>query len=359
MYLVTNTKEYWPFILKLRNELRSNFISQDVISEEEHLGFMEKVGDKYYICLKEGIPAGWIGVIDNDIRLAVDPVFQRQGIGKFMLSEIKVAFPRASSKIFFENVSSQNLFKSLDIDFKVIYSKCVVIQGPQDYFDEIEKSYNSNYTIISTWDDFNKNTEFKYMNHKMNPIIYRNLSHKSPDHMITFTWNRFNYKDTEFKYITQKMPPSMCRNLNRQALSTYNGCLRAKEMGYKYVLKVRQDIVFTDIDSLIKILDINKFCFYTYYNLKNKKYLTDFMVGGPVDKMLELWDSYDIESGMCPEEHITKRFLNMKNRPSVEFLMKILIDNDIGCRWLKLGYDLRDNISQKEYDYTRWRYDNA
>ena len=49
---------------------------------------MEKYAAHYYICTENDIPIGFVGVINNDIRVATHPKHQSQGVGTFMISEL-------------------------------------------------------------------------------------------------------------------------------------------------------------------------------------------------------------------------------------------------------------------------------
>ena len=83
MKLVQNKPQYWEFIRCLRNneQIKSGFIEQEHISEDIHLKFMEKYGNMFYICLYKNKPAGYVGCINKDIRVAVHPNFQGKGVG--------------------------------------------------------------------------------------------------------------------------------------------------------------------------------------------------------------------------------------------------------------------------------------
>jgi hypothetical protein len=66
----------------------------------------------YRICLLDNEPAGFVGVIEDDIRVATDPKFKKMGIGKFMIEEIMKEFPTAFAKVKIENIASLKLFSS-------------------------------------------------------------------------------------------------------------------------------------------------------------------------------------------------------------------------------------------------------
>ena len=73
---------------------------------------MEKYGTMYYICLVDDEPAGFVGVIDKDIRVATHPSFQQKGVGKFMINELMKKCPQAFAKVKIENKASLKLFES-------------------------------------------------------------------------------------------------------------------------------------------------------------------------------------------------------------------------------------------------------
>jgi len=113
MELVLNESKYWDFIRELRNTkgVKEGFINQSYITPEMHNDFMKKWGDNFYICIIDTKPAGYVGVIDNDIRVATHPYFQGVGVGTFMINEIMKLFPDAFAKVKLENEASIRLFK--------------------------------------------------------------------------------------------------------------------------------------------------------------------------------------------------------------------------------------------------------
>lgn len=104
---------YWNFIRELRNhpQVKLGFTQQKHISEKEHYRFMEKYGLHYFICLVDDIPAGYMGVVNNDIRVATHPDYQDMGIGKYMIEELLKRYPQAIAKIKLDNIASINLFE--------------------------------------------------------------------------------------------------------------------------------------------------------------------------------------------------------------------------------------------------------
>jgi len=111
--LVKNQKKYWEFIRLLRNDerVKGGFIQQEEIGIVQHIQYMSKYSDKFYICLANGKEAGYVGVINDDIRVATHPDFQGLGVGTFMINEVMKLHPTAFAKVKLENAASLKLFE--------------------------------------------------------------------------------------------------------------------------------------------------------------------------------------------------------------------------------------------------------
>lgn len=112
--LVHCTNQYWEFVRELRNndEVQDGFISTEYISEKMQEIYMSKYSDCYRIALADKKPAGYVGVIENDIRICTHPNFQGKGIGKFMLKQASLIWPKAVAKVKITNQASLKLFQS-------------------------------------------------------------------------------------------------------------------------------------------------------------------------------------------------------------------------------------------------------
>jgi ribosomal protein S18 acetylase RimI-like enzyme len=113
MELVRNNRRYWDFIRKLRNmkNVKEGFIQQEYITEMQHAEHMIIYNNNYWVCLSDGETAGYVGVIDDDIRVATHPAFQERGVGTFMINEVMKIFPDASAKVKIDNKASLKLFE--------------------------------------------------------------------------------------------------------------------------------------------------------------------------------------------------------------------------------------------------------
>lgn len=114
MKLVHCTPEYWEFVRILRNDVRvqDGFIQSTPISPEMQKEYMGKQAENFRIALIDDKPAGYVGVIDDDIRVCTHPDYQGQGLGKFMIEECMKLFPKAMAKIKVDNQASLKLFES-------------------------------------------------------------------------------------------------------------------------------------------------------------------------------------------------------------------------------------------------------
>ena len=112
--LVQNEEKYWNFIRDLRNDSRvkKGFVEQRHIEKPEHFFFMHEHVKSFYICLDGEVPVGYIGVINNYIRVATHPDYQGRGVAKFMLNKIISKYPDAIAKVKVSNDASLRLFES-------------------------------------------------------------------------------------------------------------------------------------------------------------------------------------------------------------------------------------------------------
>ena len=125
--LVENEPKYWDFIRSLRTMkgVREGFIEQVEISPKQQEKYMLKYGKMFHICLSDGEPVGFFGVIQDDIRIATHPNFQGMGVGKFMINKLVKMYPDAFAKVKVDNESSLKLFESCGFKKKYyILEKC-------------------------------------------------------------------------------------------------------------------------------------------------------------------------------------------------------------------------------------------
>lgn len=131
MKLVNCTEIYWEFVRNLRMDPRviNGFIEKSKITKQMQVEYMKKYSDCYRIAIMETSngdaiiqhPVGFVGVIDNDIRVCTHPDFQGKGVGKFMINSAMEIWPNAISKVKINNKASLRLFESCGFTKKYYY----------------------------------------------------------------------------------------------------------------------------------------------------------------------------------------------------------------------------------------------
>jgi len=120
-------RKYWEFVrlLRLNNNVSDGFIEKTNITRHQQESYMKQHSDCFRIALYNNQPAGYIGVINDDIRICTHPSFQRKGVGKFLIEESIKIWPTAFAKIKLSNKASQKLFESCGYEpkFLIYYKK--------------------------------------------------------------------------------------------------------------------------------------------------------------------------------------------------------------------------------------------
>jgi len=180
----------------------------------------------------------------------------------------------------------------------------IVIQGPSLYVNEVKNAWKNHKEdiIFSTW----IGSEKEYVE---NDNVIFNKYPSTNGH-----WN-FNY----------------------QKISSYNGLLKAKELGYTHAIKVRSDYLPTNDKNFVQLLDFNKInvmCWHytTFLWLKFPTfngYISDHLMAGPINEMIELWN---IKDNFCSAQTvITWSYINKLSK-SIDinyFLTKLDEKNDL------------------------------
>ena len=103
---------HWDTILEIRNENREGFGDSSMIHSGAHCKYMFNHFSNYLLCVEGDEVLGFIGHVNNDIRVATKKEHQRKGVGKFMVQQFCKRFPDCLAKIKMENVSSLKLFEA-------------------------------------------------------------------------------------------------------------------------------------------------------------------------------------------------------------------------------------------------------
>ena len=114
MELVYCDRKYWEFIRTLRNDKRvvSGFIQSTYITKDLQQNYKEKYSNCFRVALLYNEPVGYVGVIEDDIRVCTHPNHQGRGVGKFMINKCMEIWPTAFAKVKVDNQASLKLFES-------------------------------------------------------------------------------------------------------------------------------------------------------------------------------------------------------------------------------------------------------
>ena len=123
-----NHKGHWymdtiAFIKNLRTDpaIKKDFIEQiDEITIEDQVNYMAEHAKDYFIAYYYGLPVGFGGVIEDDIRYAVIPYYHGKGFGTQILKRIKNRNPNATGKIKKSNLGSMKAFMNAEIKYTLI-----------------------------------------------------------------------------------------------------------------------------------------------------------------------------------------------------------------------------------------------
>ena len=167
----------------------------------------------------------------------------------------------------------------------------VVIQGHTEHLGEILANYRGYKNVVWALDDTSSMREYGLLHDsRINPVIVRRPSNPG------------------------------FGNINLQSVSTVAGLKHAKNLGAKYCIKIRSDMVFSPLHKFINNVDFSKLGFLSYVThayesfekpmetvaeyIKNfvalhkikdstnitRNYVMDFCVTGPVDDLISFFD---------------------------------------------------------------------
>ena len=103
--------DHWYSILHIRNENRHGFGNDDLIHIAAHYRYMFDNFKNYLLCVEDGNVIGFIGHVNNDIRIATRKSHQNKGVGKFMGEGFMRKFPDSFAKVKIDNEASRKLFE--------------------------------------------------------------------------------------------------------------------------------------------------------------------------------------------------------------------------------------------------------
>jgi RimJ/RimL family protein N-acetyltransferase len=124
--LVLCTEEYWEFVRLLRMDPinQEGFFTQANITPEQQKEFMIYNWSKYKICLVDGEPAGYVGLLNgHEITYCVHSNFHGKGVGSFMIKKFSTPFSSVDAFVKVNNIASQKVFEKLGWEKQIYYKK--------------------------------------------------------------------------------------------------------------------------------------------------------------------------------------------------------------------------------------------
>ena len=188
--------------------------------------------------------------------------------------------------------------------------------------------------------------------------VYKNIKYK-----IISTWNDQDIilvnklKDENF-IIVQDDYPLYMYSTNYQMKSSYNGCIKAKELGCDYVIKIRGDIICNNFDLFINVLkdkyfDSDKLISFAGMDFGNAHVcIMDNMIAGNINNMIKLYTNIiEPNNTTCPEIYLQENYIK-KNNLTKEDIRNNFIFCFNHCRDNNLTFFIKKHY---KWEFIRWR----
>ena len=192
---------------------------------------------------------------------------------------------------------------------------CVVVQGrtDKDFVKALKEKFEGIPLIFSTWIDADK------------------TAYEETD-IVLYNEHPTNYGPLNFQL---------------QRISSLNGFLKAKQLGYMRVLKWRCDLEPNNATELLKLFDTNFINLYSFIHHEDG-YIADFFMEGDIDDMIAL---FTIDTNPpYPEFGFTKKMYELGLHTKANFIVKKLTkENNILFKHGYGHYWITDNQSLSHF----------
>lgn len=154
------------------------------------------------------------------------------------------------------------------------------------------------------------------------------------------------YNDIDLVLYNKKPKSFGILNYNLQRISSLNGFLKAKELGFQRVVKWRSDLIPKNYKELLLLFKEESINFYAYMKHQHG-YICDFFMEGDINEMINLFS--DDTNPPYPEYAFTKKMFELQLDKKANFICKKLSKDGVDIFWNKMGYWFSDNVSQEQY----------
>jgi hypothetical protein len=200
---------------------------------------------------------------------------------------------------------------------------CVVVQGPSSHVDRIKYAFSGVPIIFSTW-----------------------------------VGSEHNYKENDIVVYNQYPTEAGVGNTNYQKVTTLAGLEKARELGYTRALKIRSDMVPSNISDFLNLIDKEKITLFSWHfvpDTRVRAYVVDYLMAGSVEDLIKMW-SFDLRQFEIPEAMLTNSIIKHFEGQQINYLIhKLSHDNEI--MWIKYNTHLSDykNIRTSSwFDELNW-----
>lgn len=179
---------------------------------------------------------------------------------------------------------------------------CIVIQGPSTYVEEMKIAFDG-----------------------IAPLVFS-----------TWVGEENKYKETDVVVFNNFPDVKGAGNTNYHKVSTLNGLLKAKNLGYTRVLKLRSDMIPTHPRKFISLFDNDKLNFFSWHFVPGTEvyaYVVDYFMSGNVDDLIKMW-SFEMRQVRIPEIMLTNSIIKNFEEAEINYVIHDL-SSDNNVHWVK------------------------
>lgn len=200
-------------------------------------------------------------------------------------------------------------------------------------------------------------------------IQYLISSYKDVNHKIISTWYNQDKKlikyleDNNFIIVLDDYPLNNT-STNYQCRAIHNGCLKAKELGANYIIRMRTDVSSYNTISFINLLEEeffpkDKLISFCGLETNDGIYFYDLMVAGKVNQMIDFYKHYQYfgdnryNEKFLIESSINKSISSREDiRQLLNFCGSRCRDKNIHFYFNKYRYDVINDYCNRYYSWT-------
>lgn len=149
------------------------------------------------------------------------------------------------------------------------------------------------------------------------------------------------------------------QNVNLQCVSAFRSIIEAHSRGAKYALKVRHDLVFSDLEKMLEICLQKEHLTFLCYHDHRGGYLVDYFNFGKIDEIERWWRMQTMRKDACSEVYQLEHYLRFwglpvdrsckKLKEYFSFVIEDMVEHDISANWLSRNLDISQYLNYRHY----------